>query len=55
MTTDEINTRRSCQRMLFSKKKQCGVACVAASVIIVYGVVCGIANAIRRGKQNGRY
>ena len=40
--------------MLFSKKKQCGVACVAASVIIVYGVVCGIANAIRR-KQNGRY
>lgn len=33
----------------------CGVLCVAASVIIVYGVVCGIANTIRRGKQNGRY
>lgn len=33
----------------------CGVVCVAASVLVVYGVVNGIIKTIGRGNHNGRY
>ncbi len=33
----------------------CGVVCVAASVLVVYGVVNGIIKSLGGGSKNGRY